>query len=104
HRQAPEASTVQAEFLVKARSSRYAAAIENASSNAYCRTSLEPATEDGRNKTRTNPIQATVSENTMASQRNVIQQKTIPAMIEGTRSANSEVPTGRQACNRKLNN
>src|SRR5579864_2278031 len=85
HRHTPESNIVPAEFFAKARSNRYAEPMAKARNKAYWRISVESSIDEVRNRTKTNIIQATVVSNNIPAQRNVNQQKAIPARIDGMR-------------------
>src|SRR5437588_12879254 len=95
-RHTPEKNIGPAEFLARARSSRYAEPMAKARNSAYWRISVESSMEDGKKSTKTNIVQATVFSNNISAQRNVNQQKAIQARIDGMRSISSDVPSARQ--------
>src|SRR5205807_7693661 len=95
-RNTPEASIERVELSRSARSRKYADPIANASSSAYCRTSVERSMDEGRNTMNVNAIQTTLCSNKSDSQRYANQQNAVPARMEGRRSMSSEVPSTRQ--------
>src|SRR5438874_5957730 len=102
HKKPPDASIARAEFACSARSRKYADPIANASSSAYCRTSVERSIEEGRNTINANAIQTTLCSNKRDNQRYANQQNAVPARMEGRRSMSSEVPSPRQTRSKKI--
>src|ERR1700730_16786696 len=96
HKHRPESNMSAVEFFNNARSSKYAEPMAKARNKAYWRISVESSIDDGRNRTKTNIIQATVFSNSISAQRNVNQQKAMPAKIDGMRNISSDVPSARQ--------
>src|ERR1700688_11263 len=96
HKPTPESNMAAPEFLNKARSNRYADPRANARNKAYWRISVESSIDEGRKRTKTYIIQATAFSNNICAQRNVNQQKAMPAKIDGMRNISSEAPSTRQ--------
>ena len=96
-----QATIFPAEFSLSASSSTQAAAIMKHSSSGYWRTSADNSTKTGRKPARMKPIQPTVGPRSRVSQRKNIQQKIVPAITDGRRRNNSDVPNFRHSAETK---
>src|SRR6476660_7176913 len=92
-----------AEFSLSASSSMQAAAVMKHNNSGYCRTSADNSMNTGSKQTRMKPIQPTAGPRSRVSQRKNIQQKIVPAITDGKRRNNSDVPNFRQTCRNKIN-
>jgi hypothetical protein len=77
---------------------RYAAIIEKHSSSAYCRTSAESSIIGGRKVASSKPIQPGAGPKMRLNQAKSTQQNTLPAITDGRRRTNADVPRLRQRC------